>query len=255
MSVFPANVGLRIRRPFAAQQPWDRNVFLLLMLLVWLGIVVGFGHDIADHIRTHRRAYPLIVHIHAAVFVGWLVLVTTQMLLVRVRRTDIHRKLGLWGMALAATMAPLGLAAAWLSERLDHGTPNSDAPFFAVNITTMLAFVVLVAAAYGMRSEPPAHKRLLLLATICLSFAGFARWWSFAVGDALGSGFWPFFVMLYLASDILIVGLGAYDLATRGRLHPAYVAGTLWILANQLAGNWLYFAPRWKPIATWLAGY
>lgn len=255
MSVFAANVGLRIRRPFAPQQPWDRNVFLLLMLLVWLGIVVGFGWDIVDHLRTHRRAYPLIVDVHAAAFVGWLVLVTTQLLLVRVRRTDIHRRLGLWGMALAATMPPLGLAAAWVSERLDHGTPNSDAPFFAVSIAIVLAFAVLVGAAYRMRGEPPAHKRLLLLATIYLSSAGFARWWGFALGDALGSGFWPFFATEYLACDLLIVSLGVYDIATRGRLHPAYVAGSLWILANQLASTWLYFEPRWKPIATWLAGY
>jgi hypothetical protein len=48
--------------------------------------------------------------------------------------------------------------------------------------------------------------------------------------------------------------LGAYDLATRKRLHPAYVAGAAWILANELAAAWLYFSPAWKPISLKLLG-
>jgi hypothetical protein len=242
-------------KPFAPQQPWDRNFLLLLVFLMWLGIAVGFGWDVLDHIRTKAPAYPLIVYVHAVVYVGWLAVLTTQVLLIRVRRVDLHRKLGQFAVGLAVVMPPLGLAAAWVSQRLKHGTPDFDPAFFSIQIAIAVAFAVLVAAGFWMRRQSPAHKRLMLLSTIYLSSAGFARWWYFALGDVFGPGFWSFFVTESAGSDLLILALGTYDLVTRGRLHPAFVLGSLWIFATQIVASWLYFEPAWKGIATWLAGY
>src|SRR5207245_2336916 len=67
---------------FAPQHRWDRNVFLLLVGLIWFGVLMGFGGDIARHVRAHEPPYPLIVHFHAFVMVSWLVLLTAQVLLI-----------------------------------------------------------------------------------------------------------------------------------------------------------------------------
>jgi hypothetical protein len=48
----------REKKPFAANHRWDRNFFLLLVLSMWLGILVGFGWDVIDHLGTQRYAYP-----------------------------------------------------------------------------------------------------------------------------------------------------------------------------------------------------
>jgi hypothetical protein len=48
----------------------------------------------------------------------------------------------------------------------------------------------------------------------------------------------------------LILGLGAYDLITRGRLLPAYVAGAVGIATIQAGAISLYLNPLWKPIAS-----
>ena len=56
--------------PFASQHPGDRNFFLALLVLTWVGIIGGFGLDMADHFRNETRAYPLITHVHAFLFVG-----------------------------------------------------------------------------------------------------------------------------------------------------------------------------------------
>ena len=32
---------------------------------------------------------------------------------------------------------------------------------------------------------------------------------------------------------LLFLGIGAYDLITRRRLHPAYLAGLVWVLAME----------------------
>ncbi len=151
---------------FADDHKWDRNFFLLWIGLVWFGIIAGFGGDITDHVRSHEAAYPLIVHFHAAAFVGWLVLFTVQIWLIRLRRHDIHRKLGIGLICLAAIMVVLGPATAWVVQRRDFGTPAGHPVFLAVQLTDILAFAILVAAGFLMRGTPSAHKRLMLLATL-----------------------------------------------------------------------------------------
>ena len=245
------------RRPFASQYPLDRNFFLTLLALVWIGIVAGFGLDIADHIRNPTHAYAPIVHVHAALFVGWLVLFTTQLLLIRNRRADIHRRLGLVAVGLIPAMVAAGLATAWAAERdaVAQLGPLAHPQFLSINLTDMLGFATLAGAGIWLRRDSPAHKRLLLLSTLYLSTAGFARWWLLTMGTAgAHSSFGGFFWAYNGGGDVLIVMLGVYDLVTRGRLHPAYVIGTGWILANELAAAWLYFSPAWKVLSLRMLG-
>src|ERR1700761_1770669 len=82
---------------FARHHPWDRNFFLVYVVLIWVGILSGFVPQVIKHINTHAPAYPPIVHIHAVVFVGWLVLLTSQVLLIRSARLHLHRALGIAG--------------------------------------------------------------------------------------------------------------------------------------------------------------
>jgi hypothetical protein len=92
----------------------------------------------------------------------------------------------------------------------------------------------------------------MLLATIMISDAGFARWLAGPIHGVFGNSLLPYMPEFYLANDSLIVMLGAYDLITRRRLHPAYIAGALWILAVQLTVGYLYHAPWWKVFTTHL---
>jgi len=241
--------------PFASQHPADRNTFLALLLLTWMGIIGGFGLDVIDHIRNSTRAYPLIVHVHALLFTGWLVLMTVQMMLLRGHRLDIHRRLGLAMTWLIPVMVVVALATAWTIQRQAMALSSSHNPrFISINLTDMLGFATLAGAAILLRRDPPAHKRLMLLSLFYLSTAGFARLWLLTIGEAGAHTFWGFFIAYNLGGDIPIVLLGAYDLATRGRLHPAYVAGAAWILANELAAAWLYFTPAWKATSLRLLG-
>jgi uncharacterized membrane protein YozB (DUF420 family) len=242
---------------FAPYHKWDRNFFLTYVVLIWFGVVMGFGGDIQDHIVRHKPAFPLIVHFHAVVFVGWVVVLTAQVLLIRRRRPDLHMRLGRGAMILAAIMVVLGPATAIIVERNNFGTPDSDPAFFAVQFTDILAFAGLAAAAFAfaLRGDPSAHKRLILLATLYISDAAFARFLGDGLHAFLGDGFLPFMVEAYLVPDVLMLGLGAYDLATRGRLHPAYVAGLLWVAANEITGSFLYHSPAWKPVALGLIGH
>jgi len=242
---------------FAPRARWDRDFFLLVVALIWLGILMGFVPEIAAHIRMHKPAYPPVVHIHAAAFVGWLCLLTTQVALIRGGRADIHRKLGILGAVLASVMVVLGLAVSVIVDRLHFGRPDNDPQFLAIQLADLLNFGVLAAAAIVWRKTPSAHKRLILLATIFIADAGFARWWGDGLARLVGSGdtVWQNWTVFYLSDLLLVALVGAYDLVTRRRLHPAFIAGSVFGLTVQVIAVWAYVSPWWKPVAIRLLGH
>jgi len=237
-------------RNFAPNHPWDRNFYLVMVALAWLGILRGFGGDIVDHVQNHRTAYPLIVHVHAAVFVFWLVLFTVQVLLIRSKKLSVHKSLGFWLMGLAAIMAILGPATALTVQHHSMADPKADPGFLSIQFTDILAFVGLTGAAILLRKAPATHKRLILLGTLYITDAGYARWLADSLLQTLGGfSYWHFWVALYLAPNVLVLLVGIYDLATRRRLHPAYLAGVAWIFANQMLALSLYFSASWTACA------
>ncbi|HLY06949.1 MAG TPA: hypothetical protein VKR31_14485 [Rhizomicrobium sp.] len=239
---------------FAPRATRDRDFFLFMVALIWLGILMGFVPDIAAHLRMHKPAYPLIVHVHAAAFVGWLCLLTTQVVLIRSGRADIHRKLGVFGAILATAMVFLGLATSVVVDRLHFRTPDSDPQFLAIQLADILNFGTLAAAAIVWRKTPSAHKRLILLATIFIADAGFARWLGDSVAKVVGSGFWQDWTSFYVYDLVLVIIIGAYDLLTRRRLHPAFVAGSIFGIGVQVIAAWLYVSPWWKLASLRLLG-
>jgi len=241
---------------FAPNHPWDRNFYVVMVALAWLGILRGFGGDIAEHVAKHKPAYPLIVHFHALVFVGWLVMFTVQILLVRTKRLSVHKRLGFALIWLAGLMAIIGPATALTVQHRGMADPDADPAFLSVQFTDIVAFVGLTTAAILLRKVPTVHKRLILLGTLYITDAGFARWLTDHWIHLLGFGFWPFWIALYFASNFLVVLAGIYDLVTRQRLHPAYLIGVAWIFANEMLALSLYFSPAWlgyakRIIAAW----
>jgi uncharacterized membrane protein len=239
---------------FTPNHPWDRNFFLFMAGLIWLGIVLGFGPEILQHAQGHGKPFPLIVHFHAAAFLGWLALFTGQVLLIRAKRRDLHRRLGFAMVGLALVMMVLGPATALIADHGKIGTPDAEPEFLAVQFSDILAFVGLLSAAVAFRNNPSAHKRLVLISTIYIADAGFARWLGGAVHGLLGPSPFSYWASLYGGTTALFLGIGLYDLVTRRRLHPAYLAGLVWVLAMELTALSLYATPAWKTLAArWIA--
>ena len=236
----------------ASLRDTDRNAILVLIGLIWLGVLMGFGGEI---LRQPDRVYLPIVHVHAAVFVGWLVLFTVQALLVRKGDVALHRRLGLLGAGLAAVMLVLGPATAIMVDAAKFAAKGRAPIFMSVQLADMLAFATLVGAGLLLRSRPDYHRRLMLLGTLFISDAGSSRWLGDGIQAAMGGdGFWPFWGSLYLPNVVLLLAFGAYELATRRRLHPAYAVGAVWFLLVQLGAVVLFFSPAWKPISLKLIG-
>ena len=89
----------------------------------------------------------------------------------------------------------------------------------------------------------------MLLATLAISDAGFARFTAVRLHQGMPAGFWTDFVGNYAANDVLILALGVYDLVTRRRLHPAWVAGASYLFLNQSAATALLRNAAWSAFA------
>jgi hypothetical protein len=238
---------------------WDGALFVAYIGLIWLGMIMGFGSDIVRHVQNHVRPYPFIVHIHAVIFIVWLAAFTVQIALIRKGHVAIHRQLGI-GIAIGAgVLLIVGPLTAWLVQRHDYNTGSSDPAFFSAQLGDIFAFAGLIAAGIGFRKDVATHKRLMLLAVLALSTAGFSRWLGGLTGSLITFGHWgqfgPTFLIMYLPNDLLILGMGAYDLITRRHLLSAWIWGATWIFTWQAFEIGLYLTPAWAPVARWLLGH
>ncbi|HXP60507.1 MAG TPA: hypothetical protein VN829_08455 [Dongiaceae bacterium] len=225
------------------------------MALIWFVILMGFVPQIVRKFQEHTFNYPLAVHIHAAVYVSWLILLTVQTVLIGRGEIAVHRRLGRFGAGVATLVVLTGLVATYVIENLMLGTPRSDPAFISTLLVDVLNFASLATAELLLRRDAAAHKRLMLLATMSLLQAGFIRWWGKAMLTAFGRGFLGGWMADYLGVSLLVLGLGVYDLVTRRRLHPAYVLGAIWILSWQFIAKWLYVSPWWKDVSLHLLGH
>jgi hypothetical protein len=113
-------------------------------------------------------------------------------------------------------MIVLGVVAA--TDALARGAPAARDPqmFYIVGLTDIVIFAVPLYFAYRRRSDPPAHKRFIYIATVALLTPAIARLpFAFVYRKS------P--VVALLAESFLLVLVG-YDLWSTRRIHRA----TLW---------------------------
>lgn len=252
--VAAAPKGGRVAAPFADRHRLDRNFFLLMVALIWLGILMGFVPEIMGRFQAHQAPFPAVVYIHGVAFTSWLCLLTAQVLLIRSKRADLHRELGMAGTALYGAMIVLGVMTSVVIDHDFFGKAPSDPSFLSIQLADMVNFAVLGGAAIALRKEPDAHKRLMILATIFVANAGFTRWWGNGLERLLGDGYWGSWAQQYLSDLVLIAIVGAYDLFSRRRLNSAYIVGAVWGLGIEFVAIWMYVSPWWKPVAAVLIG-
>jgi len=118
-----------------------------------------------------------LVHLHGIVFTCWLVLFITQTTLVAAKRTDLHRRLGVFSAVLAGVMIVVGPMTAIAAAKRGFGVPGRPSPlvFLTIPMFDILVFAILVATGLSYRQRPDMHKRLMLLATVSILPPGIAR--------------------------------------------------------------------------------
>lgn len=240
-----ASGGTAAHDVFAARHRLDPTMIAAVAAAIWLAIALGFGLDLIRRAHDGRLRFPFIIHLHVLAYGGWLAMLAAQLWLVRMRRVPLHQRLGRAALLLLPLMLVLGPAAAISQVASNPYMPDRWISWLAVQFTNVTGSLPLLAAGIARRRDGPAHKRLMLMGTVALTEPGFSRLWAPALMTLWGEGYWPLYFSTYVGTLVLVLAIGIYDLATRGRLHPAYVAAAIWILANEALATWLYHQSFW----------
>lgn len=226
--------------------PADRTAPAVWLGIIWLGMILGFGADFPSFLQKQPPAAG-ILYVHAAVFVGWLVLVTMQVVFVLRGRLGRHRRLGSVAGYIALLMVPFGLAAGLTAVAQGRNPPA----LLALNLVDLLGFIAFIAIGLRYRSHPAAHKRLMMLAMVSIADPGFARLTKHLLprpDTPLGS-----FMSVFYGNVLLLVAMFGWDLWRRGRIHPALLAGGLSLIGVELFTACLFYSPAWNSTAMRLA--
>jgi hypothetical protein len=198
----------------------ERAFFLAMAVGIAVTVVAGFGLQFAA--GRSSLASPWWVHLHGAAFAGWIGFYLLQNALVYRGAVASHRALGLFGFAWATFLVPVGVMVTCFSLQAHRTPPFFQPPFFlGMDLLTMLVFYPLTLAAIRLRQKTDWHRRLMLSGTIFLTAPAWGRLIPLPLlGQDLG-------VWAILAAQLLFFyGFAIrHDLATRGRVHPAYFWG------------------------------
>lgn len=215
----------------------DDRFFLITSIAMALIIFAAFSLQLGMG-RSSFGGSPPIVHAHALVFMGWVVLYLLQNVFVASGAIAWHKRLGWVGAGWMIAMVVLGTI---VTLRLVQG---GHAPFFftplmflVMDPLSVVTFAGLTTAAIVYRKRTQWHRRL--------HYAGM----SILLGPALGR-LLPLPLMIPYAFEATslavlvfpVIGVVA-DLRRSGRVHPAWWWGLGTIMAFNVAVEAIVLTP------------
>lgn len=193
----------------------EHRFFLFATWLLAFLTVGGFAFHLIAGFSSFDR--PLVYHLHAAVFMGFIGLYVTQVTLAASGNIALHMRLGQLGAIWVPAILVLG---AWLTIetlRISGGPPIfAQSEFLLVNLCHLAAFGGLAFAALKMRDRPDWHKRLMFGAIVTVSLPGIAR----LIPPTLTMP--HAFPKLFLLVSIFPLAGMLMDRRVNGKIHPAW---------------------------------
>lgn len=181
---------------------------------------------------------PPLVHAHAFIFMGWVVIYLTQNLLIGTGRIEIHRKLGWIAMGWLFPMVLLGCLVTLAMVR------RGQVPFFfrplqflVFDPMTLFFFVGLTIAAVTRRRQTDWHRRLHFCGMSLLLGPAFGRLLPMPLLQpwAWEAAFVP--CLLFPLAGVVA------DLRRRGSVHPAWRYGIGAMLACLILTEAITYSP------------
>jgi hypothetical protein len=184
-------------------------------------MIAGFWPSYFGPLLRGEATRPWVIHIHGAVFAGWMALLLIEVILVSMGRIRQHRAIGKIGMVYGCLVFITGVIAAFAGPVLHvkNGEWSLDhaAGFLLISLRAITVFGGFFLAAMVFRRKPELHKRLILLATVALLFAPVGR---------LNP---PAFLVVWLAPVFIAM---LHDRVKRERVHRVFVIGLVVLIVG-----------------------
>jgi hypothetical protein len=236
-----------------APAKYDRVFYSSMAIVMALTVLLGFGPTyyvkaFSDGPMSTLSGGPMtrLVQTHGALFTAWVLLFIVQTALVARHKVAIHRRIGIAGAVLAASMVVVGTVTALEMAARGAAPAGIDPLSFAmIPLSDMFFFAVFVATAVAMRARREAHKRLMLLAYVSIIVAAVAR-----LPGVLPLGPLGFFGFAFV---FILIGI-IYDVFSRHRVHPVYVWGGAVLFLSVPLRLVISQTDAWKSLARSLVG-
>jgi hypothetical protein len=231
---------------------YDRIFYSGMAIAMALTVFIGFAPTF--YLRFHFHAVTVtgaktlsrLAQLHGALFTSWVGLFIVQTALVAKHRVAVHRRLGIAGVVLAALMTGVGATTAIKAAARGAAPPGVDPlAFLAIPMGDMVMFSIFVGSAFFWRRNRETHKRLMLLAYISIIVAAVAR-----LPGVLPFGPLGFFGLAFVFLLIAVL----YDVASRRRVHPAYIWGGGLLVASVPLRLMASGTAAWQAVARFLVG-
>lgn len=188
--------------------------------------------------RSSFYGSPPVVHLHAVVFFGWVMLYLAQNTLAATGHLRWHRQLGWVAAGWMAVMVVLGSVVTVVSVRAGRApfffTP---AYFLVLDPLSVFVFAGLSAAGIAMRRRTQWHRRLLFCGTTVIMGPAVGR--LIPMPLLIPHAGWCVFAVIILFP---IAGM-IRDLRADGRVHPAWWWGLGAIAVTQVATDLIAYSP------------
>lgn len=243
----------RVSTTVAAPGAYDRLFYSGIAIVMGLTVFGGFARTYFGPLTVGGPRATLsggpwtaLVHTHAALFTAWVLLFIVQTALVAGRRVAVHRRMGIAGAILAASMVAAGSLLA-IATAARGGSPVGIDPleFLVIPLFDLALFAGFIIAALVMRRHKEAHKRLMLLAYVNVITAAVAR-----LPGVANLGPPAFFGLAFC----FVLAGAFYDFVSRGRVHRVYWVGGLITLISVPLRLAISGTAMWRAFAGFLAG-
>jgi hypothetical protein len=231
----------------------DRRTAFFWLIAFWIFMGVGFGFDLHNYLHESPPV-PRIVHFHAIATTLWLLLVTALVLLVETNNVRLHRLLGWFTAGFSVVVVVLAPLSELSWQALNLHTPGTLPPqFLSIAFAGVFSLILLLPYGILLRHNLAAHRRVMMLAAIAMSDAGFSRMVGLFVPaptSILGT------YLFYEGGNLtIILAMFLWDWK-RNRVMKQFIKGAVLLLGVDFVGCCLYFNPTWQSISlAWLQAW
>ena len=219
-----------------------RVVYIGLSAVMGLMAVVGFWPTYFGPLVLGTLVKPLLIHLHAIVFTGWLVLFFLQAYFAATRRIQLHLALGRAGIWYGVLLIIVGLTTGVIRA---SASPPGRAEMLLLAISEdMLMFAGFFGVAIWYRKRPKVHRPAMVVAATSLLVAAVARM-SFV---PQGSG-----RLVVWSIPILIAA--AMDFKQTRNVHPVYLIGLAVCAVRIFNVPLIASTGAWNGFAHWVFGF
>jgi hypothetical protein len=220
------------------QASWvgDAGFFVCAAIAMAAVIVAGFLTQFAMGRSTF--ASPPLVHAHAIVFMGWVVIYVLQNIFVAADRMALHRRLGWIAAAWMVLMVVLGcMVTAAMVQRGQVPFFFRPLHFLVFDPMSLFAFAGLTIWAIMRRRQTAWHRRLHFCGMAMLLGPGFGRLLPMPLLQPLA---WE----ATFAASMVLPAIGmVWDVRRSGRIHPAWSWGVATMLCAFVMTEVVTYSP------------